>query len=42
MFNATERAIRRLRRAQLGGEGLAYALALEEELSSIINDERNW
>ena len=40
-FNATERAIRRVRRlqAQIGApiEGLEYWLALEGELSKIVN-----
>jgi len=44
-FNATERAIRRLReqRRQSGSpaDGLEYAHALEEEISRIVNDPRN-
>ena len=40
-FNATERAIRRLQRLQRDGlcveDGLEYALALDAELSSIVN-----
>jgi hypothetical protein len=40
-FNATERAIRRLRRAQRDGlevnPGLEYALALDAEISAIVN-----
>ena len=42
-FNVTERAIRRLRRAQ--ADGLVaddYEAALEAEISAIVNDERNW
>jgi hypothetical protein len=40
MFDATERAIRRLRRAYRHEEpiyGLAYALALDAEISRIVN-----
>ena len=40
MFNATERAIRRLRRTYRHEEpiyGLAYALALDAEISRIVN-----
>ena len=40
-FNATERAIRRLQRAQRDGAciapGLEYALALDAEISRIVN-----
>lgn len=40
-FNATERAIRRLQNQQRDGlvinDGLEYALALESEISSIVN-----
>lgn len=40
-FDATERAIRRLRRLQQDGlclgDGLEYALALDAELSAIVN-----
>ena len=40
-FNATERAIRRLRKAQADGAcispGLEYALALDAEISAIVN-----
>lgn len=45
-FDVTERAIRRTRRNfGLCGypcEGLEYALALDAEMSRIVNDERNW
>ena len=45
-FNVTERAIRRLRKLRKDGldanGGLAYYLVLEEEISNIVNDERNW
>ncbi len=41
-FNVTERAIRRLRRAQRDGlvlnEGLEYALSLDAEITGIVND----
>jgi hypothetical protein len=40
-FNATERAIRRIRKAQADGAcinpGLEYALALDAEISEIVN-----
>lgn len=43
-FNATERAIRRLRRLRREGlevnEGLEYYLSLENEISNIVNDPR--
>jgi len=42
-FNVTERAIRRLQERQRDGlvldDGLEYALALEMEISSIVNNE---
>jgi hypothetical protein len=42
-FNATERAIRRLQRYDRAGacinDGLEYAMALEAELSHIVNAE---
>jgi nitroreductase len=40
-FNATERAIRRIRRINDGciNPGLEYALALDGELSRIVNSE---
>ena len=45
-FNVTERAIRKLRKYRRQGmeinEGLEYYLALEAEISDIVNDERNW
>lgn len=45
-FNVTERAIRRIRkwRECCGNidSGLEYYLALEKEISDIVNDERNW
>lgn len=44
-FNATERAIRRLRRLRREGltlnPGYEYALALEREISNIVNDPKN-
>ena len=40
-FNVTERAIRKVRKQGLNG-GLEYYLALEAEISDIVNDERNW
>ena len=40
-FNATERAIRRIRKARADGvcinDGLEYALALDNEISIIVN-----
>jgi hypothetical protein len=39
-FNVTERAIRRVRGTCDSPE--SYALALEREMSIIVNDERNW
>jgi hypothetical protein len=40
-FNATERAIRRIRKARADGacinDGLEYALALDSEISNIVN-----
>jgi hypothetical protein len=45
-FNVTERAIRKIREYRRQGmiinEGLEYYLALEAEISDIVNDERNW
>jgi len=45
-FNVTERAIRRIRRwREYCGNcegGLEYYLAMEHEISDIVNDERNW
>jgi len=42
-FNATNRAIRRLQRRQRDGlcvdDGLEYALALDSEISSIVNGQ---
>jgi len=38
-FNATERAIRRLRKTQMYNGGLEYFMALENEISSIVNSE---
>ena len=38
-FNATERAIRRLRRLQTAIYGLEYALTLDNEISRIVNGE---
>ena len=40
-FNVTERAIRKIRKQGLNG-GLEYYLALEAEISRIVNDEKNW
>ena len=43
-FNATERAIRRIRRARRQGmcvsPGLEYYLTLENEITEIVNDPR--
>lgn len=36
-FDVTERAIRRLRKLQMYNGGLEYFLALENEISSIVN-----
>ena len=45
-FNVTERAIRKLREYRRQGleinEGLEYYLALEAEISDIVNNEKNW
>lgn len=44
-FNVTERAIRRVRRLRrdMGVcEGLEYYLLMENTISNIVNDERNW
>ena len=44
-FNATERAIRQARKFMRDcGEidPLAYALTVEQSISTIVNDERNW
>jgi hypothetical protein len=45
-FNVTERAIRKLRELRRKGmdinEGLEYYLALESEISDIVNNEKNW
>lgn len=45
-FNVTERAIRKLREYRRQGmiinEGLEYYIALEAEISDIVNDEKNW
>lgn len=45
-FNATERAIRKIRKLRRKGlevnEGLEYYLTLDREVSEIVNDERNW
>lgn len=42
-FNATERAIRRLRRAEADGavigDGLEYSYALDAEISNIVNGD---
>jgi hypothetical protein len=37
-FNATERAIRRIRRDSPELLGLEYALALDDEISRVVND----
>ena len=45
MFNATERAIRRVReveRVNGGMSPLEYAYAIEGELSEIVNNNKNW
>ncbi len=36
-FNVTERAIRRLRKLQMYNGGLEYFMALESEISGIVN-----
>lgn len=36
-FNVTERAIRRLRKQQMYNGGLRYFMALDSEISSIVN-----
>jgi len=45
-FNVTERAIRKVRKQRRDGmiinEGLEYYLALEAEISNIVNNEKNW
>ena len=45
-FNVTERAIRKLReyrrQGMIIGEGLNYYLALEAEITRIVNDVKNW
>ena len=44
-FNATERAIRRVRevkRVNGGMSPLEYAYAIEGELSEIVNNNKNW
>ena len=44
-FNVTERAIRRVRKlAQACGPicGSEYVAEMENEISQIVNDERNW
>jgi len=38
-FNVTERAIRRLRKTQMYNGGLEYFMALDNEISSIVNSE---
>ena len=38
-FNATERAIRRLRKMQYYTGGLEYFMALDSEVSTIVNSE---
>lgn len=40
-FNVTERAIRRVRKMRVN-PGLEYYLAVDAEISRIVNDERNW
>ena len=44
-FNATSRAIDRVRQTQRHDcptYGIEYAYALENEISNIVNNERNW
>lgn len=45
-YNVTERAIRKARwferESQCFMGGLEYCLFLEDEMSRIVNDERNW
>ena len=40
-FNATERAIRRLRKTGYYNGGMEYAYALDNEIGAIVNDPRN-
>ena len=45
-FNATKRALNRIRKAEKEGlifdDLLSYALTLEAEISEIVNNEKNW
>lgn len=44
-FNVTERAIRRIRKLAQGCGpicGSEYVAVMEDEISRIVNDERNW
>lgn len=41
-FDATERAIRRVRKEGGGLTGLEYCEALDRALSDIVNDSKNW
>lgn len=41
-FDATERAIRRLHKTGLYNGGYEYFMALDAEISQIVNDEGNW
>lgn len=45
-FNATERAIRKVRKfrkeSMFDYDGPAYAHLIENELGSIVNNEKNW
>ena len=45
-FNATTRAINRIRKAEQQGanftEGLEYCYAIDHEISEIVNNENNW
>ena len=38
-FNATERAIRKIRKQDINRAGLEYALALDQEISDIVNNQ---
>jgi hypothetical protein len=45
-FNVTRRAIRRVRAIRKHGcgpnDGLEYCLAIDAEISEIVNNEKNW
>lgn len=41
-FNATDRAIRTVRRSGGTNGGYEYCVQLDSEISRIVNDENNW